>query len=279
MRDLGAFRVGRFAETRARATIAGVDFDLLASFRVFQSDQADIGHHFFTFVVDSDGGNLTEVTRGRGEQNIMPQWSSDGGTIYYYRNRPELSFRRIPSAGGESAELVAGWDLSTQNGAQVDAEGRRIIYSTLDRGEVAATMVRDIATGREAPFAFVVVLPRWSHDGRFVVGTASASSKRPMGDVTVCPVEGGPCRRVATGFGQCWSGDDSRVYFLRAGSFADGRELWSVSREGGDERHVIDLRPTRARGRYCDVSPKGEVAWVEYTAGRQELWTMNLGAL
>ena len=40
------------------------------------------------FVMDADGSNLTAVTDGAGELNIMPQWSGDGETLYLYQVRP-----------------------------------------------------------------------------------------------------------------------------------------------------------------------------------------------
>ena len=51
------------------------------------------------FVMDADGSNLTAVTDGAGELNIMPQWSGDGETLYFYQVRPSLTFRRLSCRG------------------------------------------------------------------------------------------------------------------------------------------------------------------------------------
>ena len=50
-------------------------------------------------VMDADGSNLTAVTDGAGELNIMPQWSGDGRTLYFYQVRPGQTFRRLSSGG------------------------------------------------------------------------------------------------------------------------------------------------------------------------------------
>jgi hypothetical protein len=51
-----------------------------------------------------------------------------------------------------STEVVSGWEWGTQNGARVDPEGKRIIYSKLDHGAgCAATMIHDIASAARVP--------------------------------------------------------------------------------------------------------------------------------
>jgi hypothetical protein len=38
------------------------------------------------------------------------------------------------------------------------------------------------------------------------------------------------------------------------------------------EKKIADLRPVHPIGQFFDVSPKGQLVWVEYQRGRQELW-------
>ena len=59
------------------------------------------------FVMDADGSNLTAVTDGAGELNIMPQWGGDGDTLYFYQVRPTQTFRRVSVSGGASREDCA----------------------------------------------------------------------------------------------------------------------------------------------------------------------------
>ena len=65
------------------------------------------------FVMNADGSNLTPVTDGAGELNIMPRWGSDGETLYFYQVRPRQTFRSISVSGGASRE-IAPWSLRRQ---------------------------------------------------------------------------------------------------------------------------------------------------------------------
>ncbi|MDQ3172133.1 MAG: protein kinase, partial [Acidobacteriota bacterium] len=183
--------------------------------------------HIYT--VGTDGKNLAQVTRGKKERNIHPQWSADGSTIYFYQFHPTVSFRKISAHGGESAELVQGWEWGTHNGARVDPEGKRIIYSKMDKGFAAAAMIRDIATGTETALSLPLRHMRWSHDGQFIVGTDVPGRNRKLAEITICAVEGEACRKVTNGSYPHWSHDDARIYFSPFSDF-DGESLWTVSR-------------------------------------------------
>ena len=80
-------------------------------------------------IVSADGGEVRQVTRGEGEQNILPQWSGDEASLYFYQMRPSKSFRKIPVEGGTSTE-VAAWDLLREGDARVDPQGRAVVYTT-----------------------------------------------------------------------------------------------------------------------------------------------------
>jgi Tol biopolymer transport system component/DNA-binding winged helix-turn-helix (wHTH) protein len=223
------------------------------------------------FTITTEGSDLTRITRGQ-QHNSLPQWSADGATIYYYQERqPHTSFRQIPLRTGEDAELVRGWTWETQNGARVDPAGARIIYSKLDRGAVAQTMIRDIASGKETAFAMPLRNPRWSPDGQFVVGVDVSEVEPPLGHVTICAVEGGQCRRISRGAIPRWSADGERLYFLRPAESAEDRELWSISIDGRQETRVTVLRSFNPIDSY-DVSTAGDAVWVQYRRGRSEVW-------
>jgi Tol biopolymer transport system component/DNA-binding winged helix-turn-helix (wHTH) protein len=225
------------------------------------------------FTISAQGGDVTRITRGQ-QHNSLPQWSADGAAIYYYQERPpDTSFRKISLRAGEDAELVRGWTWETQNGARVDPAGTRIIYSKLDRGVVAQTMIRDIASGRETAFTMPLRNPQWSPDGRFVAGVDVSDTQPPLGHITVCAVHGRECRRIARGSIPRWSVDGRRLYFLRAAESADDRELWSVSvsMDGTQETRVTALRSFNPIDAY-DVSRTGDVVWVQYRRGRSEVW-------
>lgn len=151
----------------------------------------------------------------------------------------------------------------------------RIIYSKLDRDTVAQTMIRDIASGIETAFTIPLRNPRWAPDGRFVVGVDVSDAQPPLGHVTICAVSDGPCRRITRGAIPRWSADGKRVYFLRPAESEDDRELWSISIDGSEERKLAVLRSFNPIDS-CDVSPTGDVVWVQYRRGRSEVWLADI---
>ena len=140
---------------------------------------------------------------------------------------------------------------------------------------MAATMIRDIATGTETAFTIPMRMPRWSSDGKFVAGTAMPGRRWEQAEIVICPVEGGDCRTLTGGYRPIWHAD-SRLYFLRRANLRDGEELWSISVEGKDEKKIMDLRPVHPIGEFFDVSPAGQVVWVQYQRGRNELWMSTI---
>jgi hypothetical protein len=59
---------------------------------------------------------------------------------------------------------------------------------------------------------------------------------------------------------------------LRPRGSPDGAELHVVPAEGGRDRKVTDLQPMRSIAHFYDVSPRGEVVYVQFKAGKRDLW-------
>jgi Tol biopolymer transport system component len=226
------------------------------------------------FTIRVDGSDLRQVTRGKGERNVMPQWSANGANLYFYQIRPRLSFRKIPVEGGASSEIAAGWRPRTQYLARVNPTEKKVVYSKLEKGTSVATMIRDIATGKETQFKQTLDLARWSPDGRSILGVDPASSTDGgvHGDILVCPVDTGACRKVASnGHFPIWSEGDSRIYFERNGS-----EIWSVPSQGGKENLVVQRTQVDPIAGEYDVSSQGKIVYVQFKQGRQGLWMADL---
>jgi len=220
------------------------------------------------FAMRTDGTNRTLITQGAKTQNGIPHWSRDGATLYYYQVSPTPSFRKIPAQGGQSVEVGPGWTWGTHNGAQVDPEEKRIIYSRLDRNVPVQTTIRDIQTGNEAPFTRALRHARWSSDGRFVAGRDS------FGNITICPTDGGMCRALTiNGWAPKWLFGDSRIYFDRNGTMKTLLEVWSISRDGRDERKLADLVDF---SEFVDYSANGQILWVRHRSASSQLWFSTL---
>jgi dipeptidyl aminopeptidase/acylaminoacyl peptidase len=135
------------------------------------------------------------------------------------------------------------------------------------------TLIDEIASGAQHPLALPLQPPRWSPDGRMIVGETST---RPR-VVATCPADGGDCIRLGPGQKPVWSADGSSIYFLRDTADPAFKELWSTRPDGKDERKLFDqLGPFRQIDVTFDVARDGTVIWSQYIEGRPELWQAML---
>ena len=227
------------------------------------------------FVMDADGSNLTAVTHGTGELNIMPQWSGDGETLYFYQVHPTLTFRRLSVTGGASRE-IAPWSFGRQYQAAVEPRERRVVYSSVENGALRQSRARDLTTGSESAFPFALYEQRFSRDGRLIAGESRAH------EVLVCESDGGRCRaltpkndRALTAL--AWSGDGTRLFFLRHTSARVWGELTSVALDGGAVKVHGPVGPfERDFQMSMDVSPRDEIVFPISREGPHELWLARL---
>jgi serine/threonine protein kinase len=232
------------------------------------------GIHLYT--VNTDGGNLKQLTRGKNEQNIHPQWSADGSAVYFYQQRPTISFRKMSLHDGSINELATGWEWASHNHAHVDPQGRRIIYTRLDKGEPAATMIRDLATGGESAFTLLLRDVRWSPDAKLITGTKITGHQWSEAEIALCATDTAQCRALTRGYFPHWSKDGALIYFFKTSGLSDGEALWAISRDGVGEKKIGNLQPMHPIGWFFDVSWTGQIVWVQYHVGKHELWLVDL---
>lgn len=242
------------------------------------------------FTVASDGSDLRQLTGGR-ELNHQPRWSADGEFVYFYQSRPD-SFRRVTAVGGVSTEVFP-WDWETSGAVQFDPTGRWLVFfrsrspvqqAQRSQGPVTkpdapivndATIIKEVASGieRELPQP-PLHYPRFSRDGQWVAG-----SRRD--GIAVCPFDGGACRLVVEDLKSvttpvAWSGDGSRIYFMRGASPVAPQELWSVALDGRGRSKHREIGPFRGIDRFFDVSIDGDITWAPFVEGRRELWSATM---
>ena len=227
------------------------------------------------FVMNVDGSNMTAITDGAGELNIMPQWSGDGETLYFYQVRPSLTFRRLSTSGGPSHE-IAPWSFGRQYQATVEPRGRAVAYSSIENGDLRQSRVRDLATGSERAFPFALYEQRFSHDGRLIAGESRDH------EVVVCERESGRCRPLTAKHNSAltalaWSRDDKRLFFLRHTSARVWGELTSVGVDGGAVNvHGLVGPFEHYYQMWMDVSPRDEIVFPICREGPHELWMARL---
>ena len=225
-------------------------------------------------VIDADGSNVVSVTNEAGELNVNPQWSHDGATLYFYQVRPRPTFRRISLSGGPSRE-IAPWSFRRQYGAAVDPEGRTAVYTAVDGGPIHSRL-RELDTGRDTPLPFDMYEHRFSRDGRWLVGESRD------GALTLCEVSNGRCEPLTPDqpFGLIspgWSGDGSRLFFVRHTSAGIFGEVMSVGVHGGEPTMHGTIGPFQHRIQVnMGVSPQDEIVFAPFSEGRQELWMAKL---
>ncbi len=227
------------------------------------------------FVMHSDGSNFTAVTDGAGELNIKPQWSGDGKTLYFYQVRPSLTFRRVSVAGGASRE-IAQWSYGRHFQAAVEPRERRVVYSSVENGSLRQSRVRDLDTGSEAGLPFGLYEQRFSRDGRQIAGESRAH------ELVVCGSDSGRCRTLTPRDDRAltelaWSGDGSRLFFLRHTRARVWGELTSIAVDGGAVKVHGLLGPFEHDFLMSiDVSPRDEVVFPICRDSPHELWAARL---
>jgi Tol biopolymer transport system component len=250
------------------------------------------------FTVRADGSDLRQVTGGEVVDQIDPQWSADGQTLYFFEDHPAgwivgadgsvtyapgkhpqgrlPSMRAIPAAGGSDREVLRDWITEREMYTHVHPTGRAVAYTRALNGSPTATLVRDLTTGAEETLPRMLVQPKWSPDGERLAGVTEGRAVNCRSDGTGC-VELGLASSVS------WSADGRTILLRREAAPLDeprlvAMEIAAVPAGGGPERIVARLAPL---SRFCSgisVAPDGRIAWVAYDRGRQELWSARLGA-
>jgi Tol biopolymer transport system component len=257
-----------------RTPITFPSFSPAGDMLVFASGGFGRGH---VLLVASDGTGMQQIASGAGEDDMFPVWSADGESFYFFRvGQKEASFRKVARAGGANVDMAPGWQVQDNSMGLFDLspDGRRIAYSGSKNGGPEAAVVADFATGTRTRLAQVLQYPRWSHDGRFLVGNLTADNK-----IFICSSTGESCTAVgkANGAFPFWSQDDSGVFFVAPGTSPTTWELRIVNRDGTGEKQIAEMPglslPT---GFPPGISRKGTVPWVQSRPGPHELWMAEL---
>jgi Tol biopolymer transport system component len=231
--------------------------------------QVETGVHVFT--VRTDGRDLRQITHAAGEVNTFPHWSGDGASLYFFRDKPRVSLLKVPATGGPATE-IGPWPQSTR--ARVDPSDTRVVLERGDGDVTHATIVRHLATGQETTLSRILRFPRWTRDGRTIIGTEESAGADGLVHqrIVACTV-GGPCHDVADGARGVPSGDGSRAFFLRPSARGSPfRELWSVDRDGRNARQWEPLGPFRVGAIHFDVSVRDQILWSIVQSGENRIW-------
>jgi hypothetical protein len=170
---------------------------------------------------------------------------------------------------------MAPWLFGRQYQAAVDPPERMAVYSSMERGALQQSRVRDLETGSEASLSFALYEQRFSRDGRLIAGESRDH------ELLVCEVSG-RCRPLTpksshglTALG--WSGDGTRLFFLRHTNKRLWGELTSIGVDGSAEKvHGLAGPFEHDFQMSMDVSPRDEAVFALCREGPYELWMAKL---
>ncbi len=226
---------------------------------------------FQIFTMPASGGPALMITSDPDATHAIPRWSPDGASLYFYLTRTATDYSRVDAAGGVSETVVPGWTWNVANGATPDPSGRRVIYSRLAGQAPIQTLIRNLDSGEDDAFYATLEYPRWSADGKRVIGSLFTDQRFP-GDVAICPVKGDACRTIAEDARiPMWSADGSRVFFVRG--FGESQELFVVNADGtGTERRVMEMSPLFPLGPFYSVTENDSILWIRHEKERGAIW-------
>ena len=214
-------------------------------------------------MVHLDGMSPTRITSDSA-LNVAPQWSPDGGELFWISDREgsrDVYRQRISNeraAEGTPQRLTTGTDAQ---GMSVSPKGGRMAYSRLSsyssvwsipvpaRGPVSIRSASRITTGNETIENVDV-----SADGRWLVFD---SDRNGNSDLYVMPVTGGEARQITTDpagdYYPDWSPDGRRIVFhsRRGGN----RDIYTVEADGTGLRQWTSAEDQELD---ADWAPDGE---------------------
>ena len=242
--------------------------------------------HLFT--VGLDGTGLRQVTKrwcaGQRDAPLVRRWLRP---LLLSGARAALVSK---GGGGGRAEhdrhrrlAVASREQRTTRSRGPQGRVHAVRAGSRSRPPWCATSTR---AGR-SPSGAASIRPSGPRDGRSLIGpdrspgVGAAQDPNFDGTLLVCTSEGGPCRAVGQGRYAVWSSDGSKIYFERNRRVFDtpalsSVEAWVMDAEGTNARRIATLGPASALTSEIAVSAMGQIAWVQFRRGREELWLADL---
>lgn len=221
------------------------------------------------FTIGSDGRQFRQLTFNDGGTNVLPVWSDDGASIYYYRDR---SLHRLFLDEGRDQEIIADFHWSSRNWVAI--HGDQLAYHEYDRASgFQRAAIRDMTTGTEVELPVPIEGAEWSVDGSELLGTV----RKPFA-IRICELESLQCRPVihagtpVLGFRPKWSRDERSIYYLRRSEKGDCCNLWVVDRDGSFNTELFELNGYELEKSYFGIDEQGMVFYNHMDSSADEIW-------
>jgi hypothetical protein len=132
----------------------------------------------------------------------------------------------------------------------------------------AICIIKDLKTGKERAISKPLNYPKWSKDGKHILGDSN-------GVIFLCSAQRGDCRNLTKGIQAVWSGNDSKIFFQRPAKLNHTRELWSITADGSNEIKIGEMGPFMKMDPFYDLSINDQFVWVQISSGNPELWILE----
>jgi len=204
---------------------------------------------------------------------MLPRWSADGKKIVFYSLKQGRGDRvyEVPATGGSPQQMIP--NLS---GPQADPvwspDGDSVAFGGVGGGDSTVIHILDVRTRQVTtlPDSQGLFSPRWSPDGRYLVGVRTDSSGLMLFDFKTQKWTNLTIGLVGY---PCWSHDGRFLYFQR---IIDNPAIKRMAIPGGKIEEVASLKALRTTGVYnfwFGLAPDDSPLVLKY-AGTEEIVSM-----
>ena len=219
---------------------------------------------------------------------FQPDLSPDGTELAFHspRNGVRQLFT-MPVGGGPIQQVFA--TSSEQRVADWSPDGGALTYYS--RATSNAFVVRRDANRRwQQPklIATGLIWPRWSPDGKLIVGTSSparVTAATTSGTVVVVPADSGAMRVLYAGRpgtddpaaeSPLWAPDGQLIYFKSHD--AEGQAaIWSIPSSGGTPRLLVRFDDPNRPSYRTELAVDAKRFFFTFTDRQSDIWVMEIG--
>ncbi|HEY1470994.1 MAG TPA: protein kinase [Candidatus Acidoferrum sp.] len=204
---------------------------------------------------------------------LMPRWSPDGKKIVFFENFADKRARifEVSSSGGTPRQLMPD-DPSGQADPNWSPGGDKIVFASNGLDAESTVRILDLASHQVVtlPGSHGIFSPRWSPNGRYIVGLTSDQAKVVLFDFQT--QKWTELAKGGVGW-PSWSKDGEYVYVLATGE----RAVLKIRASTGQVERVADLKSFRATGEWgwlLALAPDDSLLLLR-EAGTQDVYALD----
>jgi eukaryotic-like serine/threonine-protein kinase len=204
---------------------------------------------------------------------LMPRWSPDGKKIVFFENFADRRARifEVSSSGGTPRQLMPD-DLSGQADPNWSPGGDKIVFASNGLDAASTVRILDLVSHQVVtlPGSQGIFSPRWSSNGRYIVGLTSDQARIVLFDFQT--QKWTDLAKGGVGW-PSWSKDGQYVYVLATGE----RAVLKIRASTGQVERVADLKSFRATGEWgwlLALAPDDSLLLLR-DAGTQDVYSLD----